>query len=790
MSETNFQTLILTVGKAVIPIVNSIQNLKPDRVIFVCSKKFESLIIGEGTPCEIIQGNIVKRYPNIPTMARLGNRFQAERDLKNVQNPDDLTECYQIASSIIKQLKELHPNGKIYADYTGGTKTMSLGLALASLEEGISLQVNSPVTLQTVTHSRQELPIKSIGLPEKKLLSSSALNALRVGNFKAFADTQYIPLRPLTLIFGANSSGKSSVLHSLLLSHHAIQTGELDINFTKAGGESVDLGGFGQYIHKRDINNNVVNWAVDIDPKKINLADQELINLLEQVKKLTVGLSIGNRSGQGRVRVRSFFIEADGNEILNMSYRPKGRLQLDSLDNEHPIIRALINAILEANRISTREVSLQTQEEIKTTIDLLVPEITARVSRFLPTKIQVGEEGNNNTNYQLNPKLGQTTDLAETVRLVLPYRLNNFIEAITDTIEQEIRKLKYLGPFRTYPPRHFAFSRQQDINWYAGGGYAWDILLNDSEVRQKVNAWLGDSNRMKTPYELKVRKLLSDTQVSKMLDSRITNKLRELTTQLIFYSSGLGEPELQQRIEQLRMNLEEIGIDFDNYEQILAKLQETEFFAEIEKLTSPENNPHLVQIGQRHPIESILLEIKEIVSTLTDVDTLSDTWVNEMTNTGEKISDLVLIDKRTNTPVSHRDVGIGVSQVIPILVSCYGLSDALVAIEQPEIHLHPKLQAELGDVFIESALGEQKNTFILETHSEHLLLRIMRRMRETYNNELPEGCLPVRPEDVSVLFVESDSRGSFVREMPLNKRGELVKAWPGGFFEEELDEIF
>jgi predicted ATPase len=175
---------------------------------------------------------------------------------------------------------------------------------------------------------------------------------------------------------------------------------------------------------------------------------------------------------------------------------------------------------------------------------------------------------------------------------------------------------------------------------------------------------------------------------------------------------------------------------------------------------------------------------------MTDVDNVSETWVNEITDRGEKISDLVLMDKRTKTPVSHRDVGIGVSQVIPILVSCYGLSDAFVAIEQPEIHLHPKLQAELGDVFIQSALGEQKNTFILETHSEHLLLRIMRRMRETYNNELPEGCLPVRPEDVSVLFVESDSRGSFVREMPLNKRGELVKAWPGGFFEEELDEIF
>jgi predicted ATPase len=95
------------------------------------------------------------------------------------------------------------------------------------------------------------------------------------------------------------------------------------------------------------------------------------------------------------------------------------------------------------------------------------------------------------------------------------------------------------------------------------------------------------------------------------------------------------------------------------------------------------------------------------------------------------VQDLSLYDKRTNTLVSHRDVGIGISQVLPVLVSAYASKNKIVAIEQPEIHLHPALQAELGDVFIESALGENKNAFILETHSEHLVLRVMRRIRET-----------------------------------------------------------
>src|SRR5262249_24262657 len=95
------------------------------------------------------------------------------------------------------------------------------------------------------------------------------------------------------------------------------------------------------------------------------------------------------------------------------------------------------------------------------------------------------------------------------------------------------------------------------------------------------------------------------------------------------------------------------------------------------------------------------------------------------------IDDLVLIDRKSNTVVSHRDVGIGISQVLPVLVTAYAAKQEMIAIEQPEIHLHPALQSDLGDVLIESALGERGNRLLIETHSEHIILRIMRRMRET-----------------------------------------------------------
>src|SRR5947209_8751934 len=83
------------------------------------------------------------------------------------------------------------------------------------------------------------------------------LRGFQLGNFKAFAGTQSIPIRPLTLIFGSNSSGKSSVIHGLLLARHALDTGQIDISRTALGGESLDLGGFRQYVHRRDASRRV-----------------------------------------------------------------------------------------------------------------------------------------------------------------------------------------------------------------------------------------------------------------------------------------------------------------------------------------------------------------------------------------------------------------------------------------------------------------------------------------------------------------------------------------------------
>jgi predicted ATPase len=546
------------------------------------------------------------------------------------------------------------------------------------------------------------------------------IRSLHLGNFKAFAETQDIPVRPLTLIFGPNSAGKSSVIHGLALAHHAILTGELDTQRTEIGGESIDLGGFRQYVHRRETNRQV-EWTIELDTALITGRVGEL---LAQAKTVAMQFLIGEASATG-VGVQSCVILADGTPLLTMSARGSQRLRIDRLDQSHPVLREVLRAIV-LSTTTTQEVHDEDFAGIDEAVDALVPEISVRLERLLP-HVEAGVSTEMETMQTLLFPVSQgerKEALGQAVRMFLPRTLRELVNGLSDAIEAAVGRLKYLGPLRSYPPRHLAFSAHHDPNWHAGGGSSWDVLRRDAVVRAAVNGWLNSPQHLSTPYEVVVRDLIALDQLDGPLHDALV---------------ALSESE----------NLT-IEPDYDN---------------------EPEPT------GAYPTIKDVDAEVESFKTALRMADI-------------DRITELVLTDRRSNTVVTHRDVGIGVSQVLPVLVNAYGLRNNLLAIEQPEIHLHPALQAELGDVFINSALGASRNTFLLETHSEHLLLRIMRRMRETSQGALPEGFPSVHLADVMVLYVEPDGPRSIIREMPLNERGELVKAWPGGFFEEGLREIF
>jgi hypothetical protein len=141
---------------------------------------------------------------------------------------------------------------------------------------------------------------------------------------------------------------------------------------------------------------------------------------------------------------------------------------------------------------------------------------------------------------------------------------------------------------------------------------------------------------------------------------------------------------------------------------------------------------------------------------------------------------LALKSVTSELEVSTSDVGVGYSQVLPLITQAVLARNQLVCVEQPELHLHPAMQSRLADVFIDQATGGNRAQFLIETHSESLMLRILRRIRE--------GRLP--PDDVQVLYIDQDETGtSVVTELPISADGEFMTRWPKGFFDERLEEL-
>ncbi|WP_238551832.1 AAA family ATPase [Candidatus Symbiobacter mobilis] len=132
---------------------------------------------------------------------------------------------------------------------------------------------------------------------------------------------------------------------------------------------------------------------------------------------------------------------------------------------------------------------------------------------------------------------------------------------------------------------------------------------------------------------------------------------------------------------------------------------------------------------------------------------------------------------RAEVEANLRDVGIGISQVLPVLTLAYlAPSGSTIMLEEPEIHLHPLAQSVLAELFVE--LSQERNVqFIVETHSEHLFRRMQTLMAKQ----------KITPSDSAMYFVECKDKTASMRQLELDEFGR-VKNWPEGFFGDALGE--
>ena len=200
----------------------------------------------------------------------------------------------------------------------------------------------------------------------------------------------------------------------------------------------------------------------------------------------------------------------------------------------------------------------------------------------------------------------------------------------------------------------------------------------------------------------------------------------------------------------------------------------------IAAILAAEGEKKKLNRGRRKPLIGFA---EFIASWLKDLGIISSFTVRPVAE-GRKEYE-VLLKTHANAPeVKLTDVGFGVSQVLPALVQAfYCPAGSTVWMEQPEIHLHPRVQAELADVFISAVQAREAGKprdvqLIVESHSEHFLNRLQRRIAEE----------TIKPEDVSIYFARRKDGSTELEPLRLNKFGE-IENWPENFFGDEMADL-
>lgn len=540
------------------------------------------------------------------------------------------------------------------------------------------------------------------------------LTRISIENFKGIRDRVEVSLRPITLLFGANSVGKSTLLQALLYFRELLERQNADADRLLVSGASIDLGGFRQFVHRHELKNKVriaVTARVDADGLPVysvpGLSSQEnpvAEAQSEQIETVTVEIEVGWDENTNRPWITGYAVSINDRRVGIIRAEPTLMAGIVELDTGHPVFGqapVVDKTDVEPTPLLAAVVSLWSAH-------------STRGESGMPTSIPLAESvvpasGRALTFEEETGFALDATDAEdEATSLALAYSgLSSIFVGSGELILRQLQRLRYIGPLRAIPERGFLAQRSPDLERWADGSAAWDLLhksavgLEAPELIANTSSTVADADKLNLGYRL------------------------------------VGREYLEIPIRGFALNTL----------QVLAQTAED------------------AEVGPR--LKLVLEDLR----------------------TQPRRTHLALVDLKTETEVAPADIGAGVTQSVPIVVGILDPHAGIVVVEQPELHTHPAVQCRLGDVFVRAVRAEQDRLFLIETHSEHLLLRLMKRIRETTRGATREESLQLRASDVAVVFVEAfDSRTVF-RDMPLNERGELIKAWPGGFFEEDLDEL-
>ena len=503
------------------------------------------------------------------------------------------------------------------------------------------------------------------------------LSELRLRNFKAFGDKeQKAPMSKITLIYGPNSGGKSSIIQALLMLKQSL-AGEWSRDSSRrelmSRGEYVDLGSFFSLLHKHNINrklgigvtfNNSYSTKFSVNLTSVTIEDSSSLSevgyqILDGNKVIldakleydtnfwdTSQLSIAGMNGSPEIFPRT--LSFSGKNFLP-------RLKILGIETTQRILHRrgteLEQELILAQELEREWDRAQKMAQELESVIMELERVAAEKKREREKIIKVFQERHKQ---ELVLVKKQVETLRQKTKSVPIAELN--LQDIPPSYENLLHSITYMGPLRNYPERFYTVSDRGRDSAGVRGEFTPHILYHNANIRQEVNRWF---ELFGIPYHLDIEKF--------------------------------GEEQ----------------------------------------------------------------------------------------RTGKYFS-IILEDNRTKTLVTLADVGFGINQLLPIVIEgIVSEKNAIICVEQPEIHLHPRLQANIADLMIETSKGKDEKQWIVETHSELLIRRIQRRIRERTLNH----------NDISVLYVNPGDNGSKIEVLALDEDGDFTDEWPHGFFDEGFNEL-
>jgi len=493
------------------------------------------------------------------------------------------------------------------------------------------------------------------------------ITGITIENFKGIREPVHLDLRPITLLFGANSAGKSTILHALHYAREVFERHNLDADQTIAGGKYIDLGGFQHFMNGQD-------KALAMDPQKqlrirvdLNVSSKDLPSfdpdlsvlstlefvfdsIIKSISTASVEVAIGWSTMESCPYVTSTTVFFDDIEFATIAATPNlrgvavrfTRVIIDPIDAtkktevstlDHPSLTRAAEAWsdddpstcpygeqsltqLGLSRCQHLLSATSGQIDLSGKGDALPPLDRPLECDFEPfSSIE-----DNETAYDSF----QRKNLAQ--QLVLA--LSELILGPCQLVRDGLREFRYLGPLRDTPARVYDPPRFPDPSrWSSGLGARDSLYKGKDELVNAVGQWLGDESHLNSGCTLERRFYLE-------LDA--------------------ADPVVRKLINRQAFD----GVDDDDQVD----------FSQV-------------------PMKS----------------------------------HIVIVPMNSDMELRPHDVGIGISQGVPVIVTALDGEKRLLAIEQPELHIHPRLQAAIADLFIE-AIHKQQHCFIIETHSEHLIL--------------------------------------------------------------------